>query len=664
MRLAVVVACVAFGWLLLGSSPSHFWLDAGQIAAAGGEFGVMHPPGAPGFLPLVHLATSVPLGSLGFRMTLVSSLFGALTVGLAARLLTRRGAHPMVVISGALLTLGALTFTRHARTLEIYTFGACLLLFTVWGFDPAVPRARRLHRRLLGTMALSLGALGFGDLRLLAVFGLTPVWLRAMWLRQPWAPWAPLSAVAASLAGLLLPLRAATQPVANWGDPSSLGRWWSHLSADSIRHAYADQMWPTSLGPWLLYLRDNLHRALEDVGPVAAVLCLGVFVGPRRQRADVRLATGLVAVAALELFYAVAVNPMGGRDRQTGLALAVVAGLLATLSIHTLSRRFLAGHSARWALAPLVWAAVAGPVWMRSAADMTITRSWGPWMWAREALRTVPPGSVVLTQSDDLSGGLLAARVLEGARPDVTFAPAQHLHRRSPGSSAGDGPFAPAREGRSDADRVGKLLAAWEGPVAFEHAHTGVLAGMPDVPLAWDLPLSTTGAPPRWPKVAVQDRIRRFLDDYATPADRQRVAIALSAYARARVSTRGHPRDFAEAEAVLTAVVRDVAPDHPSALVALGGVYDRLGRRDRAIAVTREALVVEPDRHVALLNLALYLSRDVATLPQARELAERAVFLRPHRSSGWRRLADVAQRQGDGSVATAARRRAGQTPSN
>ena len=71
-RLPWTIGLVAFTWLAWGVSPAHYWLDSGELTAAGVELGVAHPPGIPGLIPIMHLATIVPMGSLGNRASIFS----------------------------------------------------------------------------------------------------------------------------------------------------------------------------------------------------------------------------------------------------------------------------------------------------------------------------------------------------------------------------------------------------------------------------------------------------------------------------------------------------------------------------------------------------------------------------------------------------------------
>jgi predicted Zn-dependent protease len=128
--------------------------------------------------------------------------------------------------------------------------------------------------------------------------------------------------------------------------------------------------------------------------------------------------------------------------------------------------------------------------------------------------------------------------------------------------------------------------------------------------------------------------------------DRVRLAVALGNRARARLRIEGVPA-VPEAVETLETVLRSVDPDHPSTLVALGAVLAGQGHLDRAIALTRRALEIEPARNAALVNLALYLAEDPGTRDEAVATARRAADLRPWRADAWLALARVLEKAGD-----------------
>jgi tetratricopeptide (TPR) repeat protein len=663
VRAAWLVALVAFVVLALGASPAWFWLDSGELAAAGYDLGVAHPPGGPGLLLLLRLATLVPLGSLGFRMGLVSCALGAAAVGLVVAVLRRRGANAGLASIAGLWVLAGLTFVRQGRVVEVYALGAALFMVVVWGLDPVVGEARRTGQRLVAVAAATWAAWCFGDLRLAFAPLLLVLWIRAFRAREPWARWAPVVVAWASLVILALPLASVGAPELDWGDPDTLGAMIDQLTARSIREAYADEILPASGAAWALHARGVVARLAEDLGApglaVAGVCLVAVFRRDPREDAATTRGTALAVawLVLVALVYAVGINPMGGADRQTGLPLA----LLAALVVGDAARRWLRDRGRlRWGVLPLLATMLLLPPTLHGGPDVVVTRSWAPHAWTRAALAQLPPGSLLLTQSDDLAAGVAAARLLEGARPDVIAVPAQHLYRPTPEAAAAVPSRAAiweaAHAAEGEAGRIEAAIAAHAGPVALESPRAGVLAGVRWWSEHGRLPLAIAwpGAP-RGPGISPADEIARWRPRLPSTEDRRRLAVALANWARASVQQGG---SIAEAGAALERSLREVDDRHPSAYVTWAALRDRAGDHAGAIALTRRALELEPGRHAALTNLALYLSRDPATRGEALEVAEAAVALRPWKADGWARLAEVRAIVGDVEGAARARARA------
>lgn len=670
MRAPWIAAWVSFVVLALGASPAHFWLDSGEIGAAGFDLGVAHPPGAPGLLLLFRAAGLLPLGTLGFRMALVDAALGAAAVGLVVAVLQRRGAHPVLALIGGAWLVAGLTFVRQARVVEIYALAAALLMVTLWGLDPRVKVALRTSRRLLAVAAATWAAWCFGDLRLALGPLLLVRWIAALRGGEPWARWAPVTVAMASLVIVALPLASVGDPTVDWGDPQTLRALVDHLGARSIRTSYADQILPASGPMWGLNAQGAVGRLAEDLGApglTVAVVCMGLAW--RRDPVEPASTTRATALAltwlvVVECFYIVGINPMGGADRQTGLVLAPLAALM----VGDVARRWLADRGRlSWAVLPLLGTVLLLPPVLHSASDLAVTRSWAPHGWTRAALAQLPPRSLLLTQSDDLAGGTVWAAVLEGARPDVISIPAQHLYRPKPGGIDPERAaiWDAAHKGRNEAEQIVAAIAAHSGPVALEMPGAGLFGRVPWTSPYGRLPLGIGASPvvaASLPRTDVAGEVEGWLPRLTTEHDRRRLAVVVANWARARLrygaSGASGRTAFDEARAALELSLSRVDERHPSALVTLATVRDHMGDRAGAIALTRRALELDPGRPAALTYLALYLSRDPATLDEARALAERAVALRPWRASGWLQLAAICEAAGDQAGATAARARA------
>ena len=671
-----ILVALVFVFLAVATSPAHFWLDSGEIAAAGAVLGVMHPTGVPGYVPLLHLATAIPIGSLGLRMALVSSACMAGAIGFLLAMLRRRDVHWTLLWVVALWLPLGLTLVRSGRVVEIYGFAALLLMATLWGFDPAVEKPKQVSRRCIGVFAAVIATWGFGDLRLALVPPVVLAWIVACWRAEPWARWAPFAVALASLVVLTLPLASARNTIADWGNPQTWPAIWDHVQARAIRDSFARELGGMGTRAWGLQLRLVGLRLVEDLGPfglLAAVAALAFGVTRplslharerkqgRRLREfvddDHRLLRLVFWIVLVELVYAVAINPMGGHDRQTGLALCFLAALALGLGVHRLIAQ---RPPLRWIALPLLACALWVPAAFESFDDLHATRSWAPHDWAREVLARTPSDALILSQSDDLSAGLVAARALEGARPDVVAVPAQHLYRR-PSEWQRATPrravvWDAAASGTNDASRVAAVLGNWRGAVVLESPATMVLA---------DIALPGAGEPPIWlahmppepdarpvgvlpDNDPLADAIVRWSPRLTNPVDRQRLADALSLWINGE-HTRApeSPLRWLRAERGYQMILSEVDPDHARSLVGLGAVRDRFGETNEAIELTRRAIELDPERSTALSNLAMYLSRDPATLAEARELAELAVELAADRSGAWARLLMVCEAQGD-----------------
>lgn len=658
---------LAFVLASVGASPSHAWLDAGELAAAGAELGVMHPPGSPGLAAFWQIATAFPLGPMGWRMALVSSLATALAAWFTMRLFERRGVHPLVSWGAIAWLLAGTTLLRHARGVELYAPALAALAWVADGFDPAREPSARLGPRLVAVFVGTWAIWCFAELRLLLPPMFAIAWISAVRQRRPFAAWAPIVVVFATASVAAIPLGSARDPVVDWGDPQTLGALVDHLLARSIRTAYVDEMLPRSTAMWLANAEAMVARLGEDLGPSGPVLgtvaMTAALVGPTKL-ADRRASVTMIAWALGAAFYAVGVNPMGGIDRQTGL---VLAWCIVVMVAVMLDRWSSARPRLRTAVLPLAWMVLVLPAALRSWSDAGTMRSWAPHAWTRATLAQLPPRSLLLTQSDDLSAGVVWARVVEGARPDIVSWPGQHLHRPpAPSRRTADlAMWSAVAEASSESAKIEAAIASHDGVVALEHAGSGVFATVRFAGTPSALPLSMTAAGADGPGVAAQ--IAAWLPGLRTSDDRHRLAVAVAEWARGHIRRGG---DLGEAIAALQTNLVDVDPDHVSSMVTLGSAFDRAGDQESAIDWTRRALEREPTRQAALLNLALYLARPMPQLDptaqrerwgEAEALAQRACDLRPWKPETWQRLAEVRAAAGDAAGADEAHGRAQRT---
>ena len=74
---------------LLTLAPTIYNLDSAELTTAAYTGGLMRSTGYPLYLTLGHFWSKIPLGDVGYRMNLLSAIFGALTIFLGERILRR-----------------------------------------------------------------------------------------------------------------------------------------------------------------------------------------------------------------------------------------------------------------------------------------------------------------------------------------------------------------------------------------------------------------------------------------------------------------------------------------------------------------------------------------------------------------------------------------------
>ncbi len=150
-----VAVVVTFLVYVRNLAPSVTFEDSGELIAAAHGWGVPHAPGYPLYTMLAKLFTLVPLGTVAYRVNLMSACFSALAVGfvylIVLRLLERidgdprpadaaRAAASAFAVCGALLVGMAPAYFGQSVIAEVYAlnsffFGLLLWILLSWIAD-------------------------------------------------------------------------------------------------------------------------------------------------------------------------------------------------------------------------------------------------------------------------------------------------------------------------------------------------------------------------------------------------------------------------------------------------------------------------------------------------------------------------------------------------
>jgi hypothetical protein len=321
----VFAAC--FALYLVSLAPSTFWLDSSEFAAAGFVLGIPHPPGHPAYVMLAKAATLLPLGSVAFRINVLSAISGALACSMATALTlilarafldSRTWASVFAVAAGLLLGGSSALWLQSVRA-EVYSPHLALLLVALlmvvrWSLAERTGDAERWRGPApLAVASLLLGLL-LGNHHYLVFLALPGALLLV--LAEPRGRRLLLSRRAGLLlapgaVGLLvyayLPVRAALDPPVSWGAPTTLARLIDVITAQTFQSSVTetgDNDVVANLGEELFLLMSQLHPfvvvlGLAGLGMVAlrwsrrlggffGLLLLGNLLSTALMRFDVR----------------------------------------------------------------------------------------------------------------------------------------------------------------------------------------------------------------------------------------------------------------------------------------------------------------------------------------------------------------------------------------
>lgn len=456
---AIIFLLIAFVSLLFvydrTAAPGAWWGDGLEFACAAKTLGIPHPTGYPLYMMLGHAAMAL-LSHIdpGRALTLLSSFFCALASTLmgwvvyarASRAAAQHGensAGPLVSAFGVVFIFGfTRTLWEHATFAEVYPL---TLLFVV-GIVALVIGESKTPVSLGRTAAL--GALwGLGLLNHYSLAAIGPLALFALirWSRgstkRMVTHFVVFTLVSSSclLGYLYLPLRAATNPPINWGDPSNWERFVWVLKGGSYvgsrflggrpvtaaiasGSAYWLQWWGIQILPEQLYARGGLGDFISGVAGL--IIAAGGFAGCLSlARRELSLGLGLAASILVTLLFSILyVIP----DRDAYLMPALPAAVLgwSELIRVMLARTSAASESAARfrprAILPLALGAALGLIhapW--------VNKSWddGPDLWPRAVFAAVPQDAIVLTRQGEDSEiySLWYEQIVRGERPDVTL---------------------------------------------------------------------------------------------------------------------------------------------------------------------------------------------------------------------------------------------------
>jgi hypothetical protein len=422
-RFAWIAPAIVFAGALCGYlvtlAPTITWAhagtDGGDLITAAATQGIPHPPGYPTYVLLGNLFARLPVGEVASRLHLMSAVSAALAAALIAASILRSASSPQPAtlvgasIAGLTLAFGPMLWGQ-ATIAEVHALNALCVAAIVFVAAPWVSMRHALKPAEKVALGFTWG-LGLGNLPTIAA--LAPIALPALWLGAK-GRWIGFAALAAGLCVYaLIPMRAAAQPVINWGDARSA----------------ADMVWLVSGGLYRGYvlaapLDTVVQRLLglprlwlQQMGWVGGVwVALGIAASlDSRRAAPVAVATFLYGAFAITYntadsdLYLIPVWVLSAGYLGVGLATA-----LESQASHM--RRAMVG-----AVASLAVVAMIAGGWPKH----DLSRDYSASAFAEDILSSLSPDAILLTHADAHTFTLWYYRLVRGWRKDVSIVDAR-----------------------------------------------------------------------------------------------------------------------------------------------------------------------------------------------------------------------------------------------
>lgn len=120
MGISWVVTVASFFFFLFFQAKGIYTGDSGDLVTAAALMGVPHPPGYPLYTFVGFLVSKLPLFTVSWRITLLSSLPHAITIGLVYALVVRLTKNKLSGIFASLVLIGNYLFFLYSVTPEVF----------------------------------------------------------------------------------------------------------------------------------------------------------------------------------------------------------------------------------------------------------------------------------------------------------------------------------------------------------------------------------------------------------------------------------------------------------------------------------------------------------------------------------------------------------------
>ena len=409
--LTVSLMGVYLATLAPGLTWANSGADGGDLIAAAATGGVAHPTGYPLYLLLARFFQFLPLGSLAYRTNLMSAVTAAaacvLVYYLVIRFLDAQEPNRFWLAgltAGFGFGLAPLVWSQAVIT-EVYSLHALFVVLLLYLIETPLSQRFTCRRKAI-LLGLAFG-LALGNH--ITILFLLPVIVLAVFIHaRENSPlphgfarfqfdarslgWCVLFIVSAMVViYAALPLRAATHPPVNWGNPTTF----SGFSWLVTGRLYQDQAVVASLPAWLERIQTTAKLFLQQFGLIGLFLGLTGWIVYFRLA---RLYASLMWIAAASTLFSIGYSTQDSYVYliPAVLSLAVWMGFAVGRLMDSLRGRWVRGRPLIGILVLLILFIQAVMNWSRVNASGDIRAE----SFGRQVLLTAPRDAIVLAQGE------------------------------------------------------------------------------------------------------------------------------------------------------------------------------------------------------------------------------------------------------------------------
>lgn len=229
--LASLVFVLVMTVYLFTLAPTIAMEDSGELITAAYTLGIPHPSGFPLYVILGKLFTFIPLGTIAWRVNLMSAVFGALTITLLYLILYKLAKSKVIAFSFSLMLAFSSIFWSQSVFAEVYTLNAffvALLILILFHWSEKRKAKYLLWFSFLYGLSLTNHTMSVLLAPAYALYILLVdkriIWQWKLILKMF------LLFILGLTVYLYIPLRAFQQPLFNWGPIGSWPDVWAHIS--------------------------------------------------------------------------------------------------------------------------------------------------------------------------------------------------------------------------------------------------------------------------------------------------------------------------------------------------------------------------------------------------------------------------------------------------